>query len=322
MDELVEPILEHFRSVICSNNEQLEFHLAWMAQQVQDPAHKTGVGIIYLGEQGVGKDIVTGWFANDVLGKNVAIQCGDTAPIFGTHAVGLQSKVLCVLDEADAGSLKPHIPLLKASMTSDTLDFNPKNKAPYKVQSLVNFWFTSNTQNPIPLEASDRRFVAFECNNSKKGDNDYFTTLGQRLNNRSARAFFQYLQKVDLRDYCNFQAKRPETEMYHRLKQMNIPMFHTFLSSQCFENPDPEAESCEKAKSMFQQLQAWADSSNFSHRSYTMTSFGRDFSDLMSKYSDHGVEKKRTGQGFRYAIKWRKLEECLKENNLFSHDAM
>jgi hypothetical protein len=54
---LVKPILDHLRDVI-TGPDDLDFLVAWLAQQVQDPANTTGVTIVLQGKQGVGKSIV------------------------------------------------------------------------------------------------------------------------------------------------------------------------------------------------------------------------------------------------------------------------
>ena len=105
--DLVQPILNHIRDVI-TGEKHLDFMLAWLAQQVQDPAHKTGVAIILQGKQGVGKDIVFDFWIDMVLGgppKGVSTAQGTgyktSKPsefIFGKHSVASQNKVFLLLD--------------------------------------------------------------------------------------------------------------------------------------------------------------------------------------------------------------------------------
>jgi hypothetical protein len=64
---LVKPILDHLRDVI-TGPDHLDFFVAWLAQQVQDPANTTGVAIVLQGKQGVGKNIIFDFYIDNVLG--------------------------------------------------------------------------------------------------------------------------------------------------------------------------------------------------------------------------------------------------------------
>jgi hypothetical protein len=315
--ELIKPVLEHFRNVVCANDEEVKYFIAWFAQQVQDPANKSEVGILLLGDQGVGKDIIPTWYIKFLLGTDVGLQVGKVSHIFGEHSTALQNKVLCVLDEADPATLKPHMSNLKDMMTAETLSFNPKGKKEYTTQNLFNILITTNdVKNPVPLEPTDRRFVAFACNDSKRGDTAYFNQLGKHLTDTTARAFYQYLLKVDLSEYGSFQAKRPETQMYQQLKELNIPVFYSFLSRECTRCAALEPKFVTSG-SMHVQLTKWAEEANFDANSYSVTNFGIDFTQLMKK-KDTGVSKKRGVSGNMYKIEWSKLEKCLKGYGLFT----
>ncbi|KAJ1496098.1 hypothetical protein T484DRAFT_1605105, partial [Baffinella frigidus] len=176
--------------------------LAWWARQVQDPSNKTGVAIVLMGDQGAGKDIVAEMVVARVFGLDVATQNNDADILFGKHSLERENKVLCVLDEADAASLNPYMPHIKGSMVSSKMTFNPKNGTIYNLNCNINYMYTSNKQIPVPIEASDRRYVVYHVNNSKKGNTEYFNNLLKTtFNPRAARAFFQFLQKFDLSGY-------------------------------------------------------------------------------------------------------------------------
>jgi Family of unknown function (DUF5906) len=315
---LIEPFIQHLRLVICSTEEEVRYHLAWWAQQVQDPANKTGVAIIYMGDQGVGKDIVTEFVVEKVFGTAVATQSGEVVHLFEKHSLERENKVLCVLDEASAESLKDYIPNIKASMVGPRMSFNAKFGGIYMLLCIINYMFTSNATLPIPIEASDRRMVVFRCNNSKKGDTDYFNKiLRARADPRAARAFFQFLQNFDLSEFGNFQAKRPETAMYRRLKEMSLPLFYSFLSFQCAQQADSRWDT-RLALAILHSLKEWASCAGFDGRSYNTTKLGLDFGHLMENYEDHGVTKNRDCKGQWYTIEWPKLEACLKRYKLFN----
>ena len=321
---LIQPILDHLRSVVCRSEEEFQFLLAWLARPLQHPAHKSGVALVLISDQGVGKDIIPTWFINFLLGTDVGMQTANVSHIFGEHSTALQHKVLCVFDETDPATLKPHMSNLKAMMTSETIHVQPMCKSPYTVPNTFNFMITTNDKNPFPLVPSDPRFVVFECNDSKKGDFAYFENLAKNLNDRTARAFYQFLLGFDLSDYGCFMAKRPETQWDRRqLKDTDLSAFHSFLSYECIRCAGWAPEPCEMAM-MFQRFKQWAGEwagdAGFDVRCYTTTKFGTDFNTLMKMVESNVVCAKRTAKGRVYIINWTKLQSYLKLVGLFTSE--
>ena len=104
---LVQPILDHLRDVV-TGLEHLDFLLAWLAQQVQDPAHHTQVIIVLQGLHGVGKNIIFDFFRDAVMGPRVAFKSSNPSKdIFGTHSVALRDRVFVNLDELSGEEIRP-----------------------------------------------------------------------------------------------------------------------------------------------------------------------------------------------------------------------
>ena len=71
----------------------------------------------------------------------------------------------------------PLINHLKHAITAKGYQVNPKNGQQYTLNTFCNYCFTTNNTNPIPIDPSDRRYVAFYCNGIKRGDAEYFDRL-------------------------------------------------------------------------------------------------------------------------------------------------
>ena len=336
VDELVSPILKHFETVVCATKAEVDYLLAWKAQQIQKPATKSEVGIILSGPQGAGKNIETSWFADSVLGSNAAYTTSKIQQILGKHSTVLQNKVHVVLDEANYEALKPFADGIKDLMTGKTLALDPKYKDAFTTRSLVNFTLTTNNAKSVHLEAGDRRWVVLEVNDSRKGDTAYFDALAKHLkNDKVARGFYQYLLKFDLTEYGNFQAKRPHTRLYEEMKEENLSTFHSFMSHECircagekpmFSPVANEVGCCEEktkktpeypATAFFETFKTWAAAANHDIGPYTRSKFGLDLGGLMKK-TDSGVVKKRNGQHIVYSVEWSTVEKCLKLHGLFN----
>ena len=190
----------------------LDFLLAWLGQQVQDPAHHTHVIVVLQGLHGVGKNIIFDFFRDAVMGPRVAFKSSNPSKdIFGTHSVALRDRVFVNLDELSGEEIRPLMSRLKDLVTSSTVHVNPKNQPAYDVRNQANIFATSNQMNPIHVEPQERRIVVFACNGSKKGDTAYFGRLLAHLNGAKrdavARAFYQYLRdNVEVAPFLPFQA--------------------------------------------------------------------------------------------------------------------
>lgn len=57
--QIIQPILDHIRSILCNNNESdYLYFIKWMAKIARDPAYKSGVAPLFYGPQGTGKGII------------------------------------------------------------------------------------------------------------------------------------------------------------------------------------------------------------------------------------------------------------------------
>ena len=67
--EIIQPFLDHVLEVICDNNQEIyKYVLVWIASILQKPNFKTGIAIVILGNQGVGKNT----FFTDIICKLMA----------------------------------------------------------------------------------------------------------------------------------------------------------------------------------------------------------------------------------------------------------
>jgi len=247
--ELVKPILDHLRMLLV-DDESFNYNIAWKAQQIQDPANPSHTALIYQGEEGTGKNIVSGWYASDVLGAPAGFQTG--APgrdMFGPHSMAVQNCTLAIFDEIESADMIPLMPQIKNFITVSQVNVNPKCKTAFTVKNFINILCTTNSTDSIKIKPGERRFVVFQTSPKKKGDTAYFLKLLKHLERECvARAFFQYLRDVvDISPFLPFQATRPITQAYKTLRAQNISLFYRFLSSvvkdDLVSHPDIPAES-------------------------------------------------------------------------------
>ena len=328
--ELVQPILDHLRDVI-TGPDHLGFLIAWLAQQVQDPAHPTHVAIILQGEHGVGKNLVFDFWQREVLGAGTAINTSNPGKdIFGTHSVLLLNGVFLLLDEISGEEMRPLMPRIKDLITAATVNLNPKNQTPYAARNLSNILCTTNQNNPVNIEPRERRFVVFDCNSSKKDNTTYFDELVAYLKRDDvARAFFQYMRDhVDVRPYLPFQAHRPQTDAYDAMQQRNIPLFYKFLSAQAEHalGTVGQEQTSLMGREFHQNFLNWGREGNYNTSKCTESAFGVDVGKLINEMtavdpSQSALKKTRSGGGQRYTIHWRKLRDVLQKTKRYDPNA-
>jgi hypothetical protein len=327
---LVQPILAHLR-VLLGRSEYFAYLLAWLAQMVQDPSEPTHVAIVLQGQQGIGKDIIFDFFIQMVLGAGTGFKTAKPqVDIFGTHSVALQNRVFLLFDEVSGNDIGPLMPRLKDLITSSTAHVNPKNKTAYDVCNLSNILGTTNSQNPIHIEARERRFVVFECSSLKKGDVAHFRSLGAHLKRHDvARAFFQHLRDhVDVRPHTPFQAHRPQTDAYLTMQQRSIPLLYKFLSAE-IEHASGAANEKRAAvggTEFFGKFRAWGRAGNYSTIAYTISRFGTEMGKLVKELaetdpSQDALVKCRAGGGVCYQVNWTQLKAHLQGTGRYDPDA-
>ena len=314
--------------------------IAWLAQQVQDPAEKTQVAIVLQGKQGAGKNIVFDFWREKVLGfdechpKNcTAYQTSDPSEnIFGKHAEAQQNKVFVMIDEMKGDEMRPLMNRLKDRITNNAININPKGHTEYSVRNMSNFLCTTNNMNPLTIEPEERRFLVFGCNSSKKGDTVYFNELGKHLKRDDvARAFFQYLRdRVDVGRFTPFQSHRPQTEAYEAIQQRSIPLFYKFLSAEIDAalGVAGRANGAQTlaADAFCQKMLMWARDGNYNTTGINRSSFGGQMKKLMDNLKEvnpsHNVlGKRKRPQGFEYSVHWGLLKAHLEKTMLYDPNA-
>lgn len=70
---------------------------------------------------------------------------------------------------------------IKAAITENYVDINPKHKDAYSYQNINIFIFISKNAEPLFIEKDDRRFLVLELKNERCNDEIYFTNSAARF---------------------------------------------------------------------------------------------------------------------------------------------
>lgn len=142
----------------CGDDEvAYDYVLKWLARMIQNPFQKAGTAIYFINKlQGSGKDTIALWMKK-LMGNHVA-HYKKESDFFEKHDTKREGAVMVYLEEVGSGASKAHATELKAAISSDTIDINPKGTKGYDVPNMGNQICTTNNPDPVTVETSDRRY--------------------------------------------------------------------------------------------------------------------------------------------------------------------
>lgn len=241
--------------------ENSRYVLKWLASLIQKPGEHTGVALVIVGGQGSGKSTAFETFMKKVIGSRYFGQTNNPEnDLFSRFGFLKNSKVLVVIDDFNVGTLKMNADPFKSYITGETVPFESKGKMSIELLNCANFVLTTNKQDPVKLDADDRRYAVLEASNTLQGNHEYFRELYTYLADAAnIRAIYDLLRNIDISD-TNFQAERPITELYQEIKNMSVDKELMFLHHKVagFERPQEF-----KGSEYYQEFRMWLAENGF-----------------------------------------------------------
>jgi hypothetical protein len=122
----------------------------------------------------------------------------DVGRVTGRFNHQLEDLVLAVLDEmAWAGNERAR-GVLQSLITEKTFMVEPKNVGMYQVRNMLHVVMLAEPGKVIPAGAFERRYAAFELNDAKHGDFEYFGALRAQIEGDGPGAMLWDLARMDL----------------------------------------------------------------------------------------------------------------------------
>jgi len=282
-----------------NDSKVFEYIEKWVAHLIQKPYEKPGTCIIIQGEQGVGKDTYFD-FIGKILGEyffNTGNADNDVFSRFNGH---LKRTLLIKFEEASFMTNKNHADKLKNLITCETQPFEDKGAGIIKLNSYVRIVMTTNSEIPVTLEQTDRRFVLIKASSERIGDHAFWKHVHTELRKpETSQAYYHYLMNLDISDFQPT-TDRPITEYYQTVKESFIPYHAQYFQKLFEENTEKEITTI-KARELLEYMKI---SCKFE---LNQSRFGRD----MKLYK--GVVKKHTKKGEIYELNTEQITEYLKK---------
>ncbi|CAL8469604.1 g9145 [Coccomyxa elongata] len=284
-------------SKLCGADEDcLHYVVKWFAQMVQEPGRLSGVALIwYSEEEGVGKNVFSHWFGNQLLGSQLYFTTSDVKRLLGQFADGLVNRVLINLDEAKGSDTHGLFDQIKNRITAEETVYERKGVDQMKVQNSARWLGTTNNLHGVKVGVNDRRHVAVKCVGTHANDAVYFARVREWMSkDTSVVAFYQYLRGLDLSG-VDWVGDRPKTKLWQTMRGESLPLMARFLMDHAKEMPAPPASY--SAADFCAMMNSWLFINKFGF-TMTQSSFGR----AAASVSYAGFTKRRSNKGFVYEV--------------------
>ncbi|KAG2487743.1 hypothetical protein HYH03_013588 [Edaphochlamys debaryana] len=225
----VQAIIEHLHILLGRTSAHTNYVLDWSAQLFQEPSKKTGIALLFKGEEGSGKNIWTNIFKL-MMGSDKFLETSKPSTVlYGQFTSARRNKVLICINEANGKENHANNDVLKDMITSETFVCEAKGENATMLRCYDRFIFTTNNDNPVALSPDSRRFVVFDVSSELKGNTEYFKRLVRMTEDAHVRyEFYKYLMERDISrvDWYN---DRPRTDGMARMIFSNAPLEFRYI---------------------------------------------------------------------------------------------
>jgi hypothetical protein len=237
-------IFEHIKSLVDFNEEHFEYVLNYFAQLVQQPHILPHTTLIFISEEGAGKDIFAN-FTSNVIGSKYTFNTEKLDNICGKFNSVLGGKLMIVINETNPAESRDRIENIKFLITAEQVSIEGKYKDPIKTDNYCRFIFFSNRLFAFPVEGEgSRRPVIFKSsskylpvNIGHDENKKFFTKLVNMYKDKNyQKAFLEFLLN---RDINNFNPKQINKSLLHKeLEETSTSPIVGFLAEIVKDNID------------------------------------------------------------------------------------
>jgi hypothetical protein len=212
--------LEHTLVNVCGKDEGLfQWLIGYFAHIFQHPGEKPGVGLVFRGGKGVGKNALV-----DRIGYLLGCHYRITASrryLTGNFNSHLENCLLFALDEAFWSGDHQAEGTLKDLITGQTHIIEHKGKEPYPVKNCTRVVIIGNERWLVPATQDERRFAVFDVGSGRKQDRHFFKSMRVGLENGGYAVLLRYLLDYDLSKIEVDEAPKTTALMDQKISSLN-----------------------------------------------------------------------------------------------------
>ena len=199
--------LRYMKYVICAGNKKhFRWLCAWVAQMIQDPAHKPGTAVILIGAKGIGKSFF-GKKLNRLLGDDLCFTTAHRDDLFGNWNDHLAHTIFLQLEEAIWAGNKREMSELNEFLTGMKLSTRTRFKSTRRSNSFTRTLLNANPGDfnehwIIPATFDERRYMALYVSAAHQKDKiGYFDPIDKELENGGYEALMYFFKNFDISGY-------------------------------------------------------------------------------------------------------------------------
>jgi hypothetical protein len=207
---------------ICSGNEnQFNYLLDYMAHAVQKPYElpKTAI-VMRTSAHSTGKSAFATIFGR-LFGSNHFRHLTDSKQLVGSFNGLMEGSIVLFCDEALFAGDKKVIDMLKGFISEPSLIIEKKFKDAYQIQNYVRLIIASNHDNPVGIEAKDRRYFVPDVKDEKYDGTTLRMEMGWEDGSYTGyKKLYWYLKERDISDFDP--ANIPDSKSRQQIKALNL----------------------------------------------------------------------------------------------------
>jgi DNA polymerase III delta prime subunit len=216
------PLLFHIKNVLANGDEKIySYIMSWFAQVIKTPWKPTDIFMLFQGNQGSGKTMMSDFLVKHIFGRHLSVSTSGIKSLTQRFNGAVRGKLFICCNElttieSGKGAFNSAFDTMKNLITDRLIQIEHKGLEHIQIDNLCNFMGTTNHMFTAKLEKGDRRYACFQVNNEYVGNWDYFNKLGDSLNQETGDMFYTYLfnypkeKMLDLR-------KIPQTQLREQL---------------------------------------------------------------------------------------------------------
>jgi hypothetical protein len=250
-------ILGFVKNVLANESSEIyEYLLDWMRRSRHDPEHPPGVSLVFISEEGSGKNTFWEEFFGDlVIGLQYSLTTEGTKRITDNFNSILENKLFIAVDEVKVK--KNEISTLKRLITGKKLEIHQKTKDLRLCENYANYVFMTNDEKPFEeLNKKQRRFLLTRMSDKYAGKEHegFWKSLRRNLlNPEAANKFTKYLldrtPRENMRNY-------PQTTCFQEMiEEQDTHLLMEYLEGEQFMRDFPSGKA--QSSLLLEKSNAW-----------------------------------------------------------------
>jgi hypothetical protein len=225
--EALEAFLNHAR-ILLGSPEAFKYVMDWIGHAFQFPHIKPPKLISLIGIEGTGKSLLVNTIGNLYGDSRVFSTANPERDVWGHFNSMMEGKSLIILNEIGKQNSFQAEDRIKDLIDAPTITISSKGLHPYTVPSYHRYMATTNNIDPVKTSKDDRRNILIRCDDSLKGNFDYFRDYVKKMSKPNAlRTVYSYFRNLDIGGWDGTQELR--TTYHKEIIASNTPYVEDFL---------------------------------------------------------------------------------------------